>query len=87
MSIKKKTIFTKHARTRMIERNITHNEVKKTIERGVKIDEHERIRAICEVKQGRFITVWYSEKRKYYVIISAFESGMTDIELYRRLKR
>lgn len=71
----------------MIERNITHDEVQKTIEEGVKIDEIERIRAICEVEQGRFLTVGYTETRKYYVVKTAFESGVTDIELYRRLKR
>lgn len=87
MPIEKKIIFTKHIRERMIERNIAHNEVMKTIEEGVKIDEYERIRAICEVKQGRFITVGYIESRKSRIIKTVFESGYTDIELYRRLKR
>ena len=87
MSIKKKIIITKHARERMIERGITHKEVEKTIKEGIKIDEYERIRAICEVETGRFITVGYNEQRKYYVVRTAFTSGKTDIELYRRLKR
>lgn len=89
LSTQKEIIFRKHARERMVERNITHEEVKKTVEEGVKIEEikHKRIRAICEVEEGRFVTVGYSETRKYRVINTAFESGNTDIELYRRLKR
>jgi len=71
----------------MVERGIAHREVVQTIERGIKIDEVERKRAIQEVKKGRFITVLFQEQRKHFVVLTAFESGLTDIRIYRRMKK
>jgi len=71
----------------MVERGITHREVVQAIERGVKIDEIERKRAIQEVKKGRFITVLFKEQRKYFVVLTAFESDLTDIRIYRRMRK
>lgn len=87
MPARKRIVFKKHARERMIERRITNDEVVKTIEQGVKINELERTRAIYKTEKEKFITVLYVEQRKCYVIQTAFESGKTDIDLYRRLKR
>jgi len=72
----------------MVERNILHKEVVKTINEGIKIPENEReIRAVCEVEDGRFITCKYKDQRKANVVFTAFESGMTDISLFKRMKK
>jgi len=87
MSSQREYIFKLHARERMVERNIKHDEVVKTIERGVKIVENDRTRAILEVDEGRFITVLYTPTRKAFVIHTAFESNRTDVRLYRRVRK
>lgn len=85
--LEKKVVFKLHARQRMVERNILHMEVVKTIKNGVKIDEYDRKRAIFEVEDGRYITCIYKEQRKAYVVITVYESGLTDVNIYKRMKK
>lgn len=84
-----KPIITKwHARQRMVERNILHKDVVKTIKDGVKVPENGReIRAICKVEDDRYITCIYLDQRKQNVVLTAYESGRTDINLYQRMKK
>ncbi len=72
----------------MVERNILHKDVVKTIKDGVKVPENGRkIRSICEVEDGRYITCIYLNQRKNNVVLTTYESGLTDISLYKRLKK
>lgn len=87
MSSRKQIVFLKHARERMVERGISHKEVEDAITNGVKFIEANHIRAIHEVKKDRFVTVIYLEQRKHWVVLTAYESGLSDVRYYRRARK
>jgi len=71
----------------MVERKISHKDVEDTITNGINLVEADHIRAIHEVEKDRFITVIYLDQRQNRVILTVYESNLTDIQIYRRMKK
>ncbi len=84
----KKVIFTKHAAERLFERQLPFAEIRKMLEKGVRIEDKESGATICVYKSKKaYYTLVIDEAPDQVAIITAYESGKWQIEQYHKVKK